>query len=64
MGDILGMYGRDTDQPQKGAAADGGRMVPKDMDYSPPKGPKGIGDPKTPGLHGSNHGNCGTQGKR
>lgn len=43
---------------------EGGRAEPKELDYKPPEGPKGINDPKTPGLHGTNHGNCGTQGKR
>lgn len=36
----------------------------KDLPYSPPKGPSNINDPKRPGINGTNHGNCGTQGKR
>lgn len=42
---------------------DGGKPKPQDLPYSPPQGPKSISDPKTPGLHGNNHGNCGTQGR-
>lgn len=38
----------------------GGGVMPgstKDvMNYKPPTGPKNIGDPKSPGLHGVNHG--------
>jgi hypothetical protein len=41
----------------------GGKLDPKPIDYSPPQGPKGINDPKTPGLHGTNHGNAPGQGK-
>lgn len=33
------------------------------MNYRPPVGPKNINDPKSPGLHGTNHGPCGSQGK-
>lgn len=47
-----------------GKPHDGGKIDPKPTSYSPPQGPKSINDPKTPGLHGTNHGNCGTQGKR
>lgn len=62
--DILSMYGRDTPQPQQPVASNGGRCDPKDvMNYKPPVGPKTINDPKSPGLHGTNHGCCGTQGK-
>lgn len=42
----------------------GGVTQAKPLPYSPPKGPSNIGDPKSPGLHGTNHGVCGTQGKR
>lgn len=61
--DILSEYGPDSRQPQAGVSHNGGRIDPKPMDYSPPQGPKGINDPQTPGLHGTNHGNCGTQRK-
>jgi len=42
---------------------DGGKPVVKPLPYSPPVGPKSINDPQSPGLHGSNHGNSGTQRK-
>lgn len=41
----------------------GGKPVVTQPPYSPPQGPKGINDPKEPGLHGANHGTCGTQSK-
>ena len=49
---------------QKPRATNGGRMDPKPIPYSPPMGPNNINDPKTPGIHGTNHGPCGTQGRR
>lgn len=62
--DILGYYGRDTSQPQAPRATSGGQQSPKEIaNYKPPVGPTNINDPKTPGLHGTNHGTCGTQGK-
>lgn len=42
---------------------DGGKPEVKELPYSPPQGPSNINDPKTPGLHGENHGNNGAQGK-
>ena len=43
---------------------DGGKPEKKDVNnYQPPQGPSNINEPKTPGLHGENHGNCGTQGR-
>lgn len=63
MSDILNEYGPNSSQPQVGSASNGGRQSPKDIPYSPPVGPKSINDPKTPGIHGTNHGCCGTQGK-
>lgn len=41
---------------------DGGKPEKKDLPYSPPVGPKG--QTRGPGIGGTNHGNCGTQGKR
>lgn len=41
----------------------GGKPEKKDLPMEQPAGPKGINDPQTPGLHGTNHGNAGTQGK-
>lgn len=58
--DILGGYGPNSSQPQRPSAGCGG-VLPGDtkdvMNYSPPMGPKGIMDPKSPGLHGTNQGN-------
>lgn len=62
--DILSEYGSDSPQPQKPRSGGGGHMPVKEIPYSPPVGPSNINDPKSPGLHGSNHGNCGSQGKR
>ena len=61
--DILNDYGRDTHQPQVASSSNGGKQMPKDLPYDPPKGPKNINDPKTPGLHGTNYGNNVNQGK-
>ena len=62
--DILSEYGRDSDTPQASRATNGGRQTPRDvMNYSAPKGPSNINDAQSPGLHGSNHGCCGTQGR-
>ena len=45
-------------------AASGGKQTPKDVNaYKPAVGPKGQSH-TGPGLGGTNHGNCGTQGKR
>lgn len=61
--DILNGFGPNSSQPQASVATNGGKMSPKEIPYSPPVGPKGIGDAKSPGLHGTNHGNCVGQGK-
>lgn len=61
--DILSEYGKDSGAGNKPSATSGGVTTAKEMPYSPPQGPKGISDPKTPGIHGTNHGNCGTQGR-
>lgn len=57
--DILREYGPETSQPQYASASCGG-VLPGDekdvMNYQAPRGPKGIMDPKTPGIHGSNYG--------
>lgn len=62
--DILSEYGNDSSQPQAPRARSGGEMMAKPLPYNPPKGPTNIMDGRSPGLHGTNHGNCGTQGKR
>jgi hypothetical protein len=63
MSDILNQYGKDTSQPQAPRATNGGCCDVKSIPYDAPVGPKNIGDPKSPGLHGTNHGNCVCQGK-
>lgn len=59
--DILSEYGPDSPSNQQPRARGGGQMDPKPIRYSPPKGPSNINDPQSPGLHGTNIGNCGTQ---
>lgn len=58
--DILSMYGQGSSQPQRAGASCGG-VLPGDtkdvMGYQPPVGPKGIMEPQSPGLHGTNQGN-------
>jgi hypothetical protein len=62
--DILDSYGRDTSQPQAAPTRGGGKVPAHDVNsYQPPKGPSNIGSPQSPGLHGTNHGCCGSQGK-
>lgn len=61
--DILNYYGPNSSAPQAAPATNGGKMPVKDIPYSQPVGPKSIGDAKSPGLHGTNHGNCPGQGK-
>lgn len=58
---ILSMYGKDSPQPQAPRATNGGKQTPKAIKYSPPKA--SVPMKKSPGLGGTNHGNCGTQGK-
>ena len=62
MADILSEYGRDSSQPQKAGATSGGVKSAKELPYSPPVGPSGQMN-QGPGIHGTNHGCCGTQGK-
>lgn len=61
--DILNYYGPNSSQPQASVATNGGRMMPKDINYKPPVGPSNINDAKSPGLHGTNHGCAPGQGK-
>lgn len=61
--DILSGFGNDIPTHQKPRATDGGRLDPKPLDYKPPVGPSNINDPKSPGIHGTNHGNAPGQGK-
>lgn len=63
--DILSEYGRDSGVGQNAPAArgGGGEMPVRDvMNYKPPQGPTNIMDAKSPGLHGDNCGNTGSQG--
>lgn len=60
--DILSDFGSDSGAPQKARATSGGHQPPKDLPYDPPKGPSAQMQ-EGPGLHGTNHGTCGTQGK-
>ena len=62
--DILSEYGPDTPKHEASRAECGGVEMKdvKDIPYSPPKGPIGIGN-RGPGLGGTNHGNAVDQGK-
>ena len=60
--DILSEYGSDSATEQKPRATNGGEMPVKAIPYSPPKGPTSQMQ-ESPGLHGTNHGCCGTQGR-
>lgn len=59
---LLGHYGPESTSGGKRASG-GGVTEAKPLPYSPPVGPKGQ-DNRGPGLGGTNHGCCGTQGKR
>lgn len=62
--DILSEYGKDSGAGNKPNATCGGVTSARDVrNYQAPQGPTSINDPKTPGLHGDNHGNTGTQGR-
>lgn len=62
--DILNGFGPNSSQPQAPRATDGGKPMVKDvMNYKPPVGPSNINDAKSPGIHGTNHGNCPGQGR-
>lgn len=60
--DILSEYGPESRGSEAPRASNGGKQEVKSIPYSPPVGPtsqmqQGVG------LHGTNHGMCGTQGK-
>lgn len=59
--EILSEYGPEAKSGNR--ATNGGHCEPKPLPYDPPKGPTAQMQ-KGPGLHGTNHGCCGTQGKR
>lgn len=58
--DILSQFGPERTNGSR--PSNGGRIEPKPLPYSSPVGPKG--QTTGPGIGGTNHGNCGTQGKR
>lgn len=58
---ILDEYGKDVNTMQAPRATNGGKQDPKPIPYSPPTGR--CGSTSGPGLGGTNHGCCGTQGK-
>jgi hypothetical protein len=60
--DILSEYGPESNPPQKAGAKSGGVKEAKPLKYSEPTGRKNM-DHEGPGIHGTNHTNCGTQGR-
>ena len=61
---ILSEYGKDSSQLQAPRATNGGKPDVKLAPYSPPVGPTTFHH-EGPGLaEHTNHGNCGTQGRR
>lgn len=58
---MISEYGPES-KPGGSRAPCGGVTEAKPLPYSPPVGPKN--QTRGPGLNGTNHGNCGTQGKR
>ena len=60
MSDLLNEFGPDASSPQKPRATSGGVEKAKPLPYDPPKGPSNQMQ-QGPGLHGTNHGNCGSQ---
>lgn len=61
--DILSEFGPDSKQPQAAPARSGGVTEAKPLPYDPPTGPSSQSH-RGPGLGGTNHGNCGSQGCR
>lgn len=64
MRDILSEYGPDAYKPQAPRIASNkpcGDL--NSLRYSPPQGPTSLGK-NSPGLGGTNYGNCGTQGEK
>lgn len=59
--DILDEYGKDSGAAQAPRATNGGQQEVKPIPYSPPTGR--TGSTSGPGLGGTNHGCCGTQGR-
>lgn len=61
--EIISGFGPDTPKEQAPQRSGSGQVTCKPLPYDPPKGPTAHMQ-ESPGLHGSNHGNCGTQSKR
>jgi len=59
--DILGEFGNDSGAGQKPRATNGGHMPVTPIPYSPPSAQVPMS--QKPGIGGTNHGQCGTQGK-
>ena len=57
---ILSEYGPESTSGSR--TSSGGKQDPKPLPYSPPKGPVGQSH-NSPGLGGTNHGQCGSQGR-
>ncbi len=55
-------WARSNVAADKPRASNGGCCEPKPLPYDPPKGPTGQMQ-NSVGLHGTNMGTCGTQGK-
>ncbi len=63
--DILSSYGPERSSGG-GGDADGGVDMDDKVDvnnYRSPCGPRNIGDPKSPSIHGKNFDYCGSQGQ-
>lgn len=60
--DLLGEMGPERSISGNRASSGGVKEARDVHNYSPPQGPSNINDPKSPGLHGHNCGNSGTQG--
>lgn len=60
--DTLSNYGPES-KPGGNRATCGGCTEAKPLPYSPPVGPTSQTQ-QGPGIHGTNHGQAGTQGKR
>ena len=63
MRDILNEFGPDSPADQQPRATNGGQMECKPLPYKTPVGPMGLMH-KGVDLGGTNHGTCGTQGRR
>lgn len=63
--DILRGFGPDSSNTQAPSAECGGILPGEEVDvmnYKAPVGPSNINDSKSPGIHGTNHGNNPSKG--